>query len=807
MISAMKVPDAPHTPVAIGRRLADAAIMLAVSLLSVWLLIYVAYGTTKRTYEQLLIDKAAAQGELVRNPIENYLRPGLPLRQFTAFKQLTSSIIDGDNTLVSMLIELADGELVFSAGDASIRTLARAGERLSIHNDGEVRRSDGVAQIILPLRNKFERVGTLVVTMDRAAIQRQLQQQFYGTALVALVACFAFGFIVFRAMANVGGLRQRTIVLAFSGCFAAVAVAVILSMISLFTAGAEVKGRALTSSLGQRLDDIPQLGLQLEQIQGLDLVLDSYRQLNPEISSIAITVNGRINVHTDRSRLGNLWSIDPEQSEYRAQLTPPNHPRATQVILSVPRNYVFWQVVRNVKNYGALFVASSLFAFLFLQVAQSLHAARAAPRGGEADWRSALALELVKPVYFVAVFVDHLSYAFLPQFVSGLAQSSGETSASAAWPFTAYYLCFALSLIPAGHHSNRFGPRNLVIGGLALVTAGLIAMTLVQTLGGTILARALAGTGQGILFIGVQNFILTQSVRERRTRANGIIVYGYQGGLISGMAIGSLLVGEIGPIGVFTVAAFIAAAIALYAFILLPADAPREQSASGAKSDGALAWLETLRLLRDPGFASTILLVGIPAKAVLTGVILFGLPLLLTAMGFAKEDIGQITMIYAACVIVASWIAGHVADRVEKCRTLLAAGTILTALGLLVIAAAGQDAIAASPNALVFKTLLLVAGAAIIGFAHGLINAPVVTYITDTAIAGRIGEATVASGYRFLERCGHMLGPMIVGQLFLVAGTSPVALIWLAFALVVLGLLFHMLNFTDPTLEKKEEFA
>ena len=386
MITTLQAHDGP---VSFGRRLVDAGIMFAVSVLSVWLLIYVAYGTTKRTYEQLLVDKAAAQAELVRNPIENYLRPGLPLRQFTAFKQLTSSILEGDSTLVSMVIELADGELVFSAGDVSIRTLAQAADRVDIHKDGEVRRSDSVAQIILPLRNKFERVGTLVVTMDRAAIQGQLRKQFYGTALVAMIASLAFGLIVFRAMSKRGGLRQRTIVLAFTGCFAAVAMAVILLMVNLFAAGAEAKGRALTSSLGQRLDDIPQLGLQLEQIQGLDLVLDSYRQLNAEISSIAITVNGRVAVHTDRTKIGQLWTFDADQSEYRAQLTPPNHPRAALVILSVPRNYVFWKVVRNVKNYGALFVASSLFAFLFLQVAQSLHSVRTSQRASEDDWRGA----------------------------------------------------------------------------------------------------------------------------------------------------------------------------------------------------------------------------------------------------------------------------------------------------------------------------------------------------------------------------------------------------------------------------------
>ena len=77
-----------------------------------------------------------------------------------------------------------------------------------------------------------------------------------------------------------------------------------------------------------------------------------------------------------------------------------------------------------------------------------------------------------------------------------------------------------------------------------------------------------------------------------------------------------------------------------------------------------------------------ILLIGIPAKAILTGVILFAMPLLLHATGFAKEDIGQITMIYAACVIISSMIAGHLADRMHASRKLLVWGGLLILAGI-----------------------------------------------------------------------------------------------------------------------------
>jgi predicted MFS family arabinose efflux permease len=799
-------PIGGNTALPISRRLGDAFTMFFVALLSVWLLIFIAYGTSKRTYEQLLIDKSAAQAELVRNPIEAYLRPGLPLRQFTGFKQVTTSMLEGDPMLISIAVELMDAELAFNVGDMTVRTLQRSDESQVVHGDGDVRRSNDLLQIVLPLKNKFERVGQLVLTMDRKALFGQLAEKFRLSIGVALLACVLFGVVVFRASGQSTRATHKTIAIAYFASFAAAAFAVVLSMVSLFAAGTDAKGRALVDSLGQRLDDIPQYGLQLDQIDGLDSILDSYRLLNQEISSIGITVNGRVVVHTDRSRVGMPWLGQSSQSEYRAMLTPASHPRAAQVILSVPRDYVFWQVVRNVKNYAALFVASSLFAFLFLQLAQSVQSEVGKASTGLVGWRSSLALELVKPVFFLAAFVDHLSYAFLPQFVSAIAASNGELASGVAWPFTAYYLCFALALLPAGHYATRVGPRNLLVFGLVLVTFGLMSMGFVQSLAGAVVARATTGIGQGVIFIGVQSYILSRAHRNQRTRANGIIVYGYQGGMISGMAIGSLLVGEIGAAGVFGVAAVLGAAVVAYSVLLLPVD--KLSAPVGKESAGVLSsWTAAISLLRDPQFAQTILLVGIPAKAVLTGVVLFGVPLLLNSFGFAKEDIGQITMVYAGCVIFASFAAGRIAERSLSCRFLLVAGSVLSAIGLMLIAAAGFEALVGGHFELVIRAALFLAGAAAIGAGHGFINAPIVTYVTELQIAERLGADKVAASYRFLERAGHMLGPILVGQLFLTFGVTPLVIGWVALLIALCALFFQAYSPSEMKSRHPEEFA
>ena len=57
-------------------------------------------------------------------------------------------------------------------------------------------------------------------------------------------------------------------------------------------------------------------------------------------------------------------------------------------------------------------------------------------------------------------------------------------------------------------------------------------------------------------------------------------------------------------------------------------------------------------------------------------------------------------------------------------------------------------------------------------------------------MATRIGTGPVGAAYRFLERAGHTLGPILMGQLFLQFGTTPIAFAWAGLGVLVLGILF-----------------
>ncbi|MBA7587962.1 hypothetical protein ES708_30010 [subsurface metagenome] len=96
-----------------------------------------------------------------------------------------------------------------------------------------------------------------------------------------------------------------------------------------------------------------------------------------------------------------------------------------------------------------------------------------------------------------------------------------------------------------------------------------------------------------------------------------------------------------------------------------------------------------------------------------------------------------------------------------------------------------------SPSSLPFlSALLVITGMLILGLSHGFIHAPIVTHITETRSAKSLGQAGVASLYRFLERIGHVTGPLIVSSVLVAMNENTLSIGLIGIVVVVFGLLF-----------------
>ncbi len=777
----------------LGKRIVDAFTMFIVAALSMVLLIYVAFGEARRNYERFQIEKFVAQGQVMQNAIETFVRPGLPAQQFVGFQQLADPMVKADPLIDAIAFHDAQGERIFNSGEGSTSIFTKVTESMRLNDSVvEVRHSGEAFQVVLPIRNRFEQVGHVVVTVPSKKVTEKVEEAFRTVALVGGGAAIAFAlFVLFFVQGMTSSVRAKWVAGGFVASFMIVAVFVVSTLISVYAQGAQARSKSLADSLSQRLDDLISYNINLDDIVGIIPLFGEYKRLNPDIRAAALIVDGKVRAHTDPNRRGVEWDHRPDDYEYTVKISSPESPREVVVTVALPRDIVHRQIIRSVKNFTALFVASGFFAALFMGLARSLK--QLSDSHVEGQWSSAeerATINLVKPVFFLAVFVEHLSYAFLPPLMQVSAKAAGLVDSFGSLPFVAYYLLFAVSLYPAGRVERRFGAKNLIIAGLFMAGLGLLMMSFSTEFWNSVLARGISGIGQGILFIGVQAYVLANSSPGQRTQAGGAIVYGFQAGMIAGMAIGSLLVSYVGAETIFLLGANIAIITMLYGLMALPSRISGVEFSETMQS----AWRDMRGLVSNGVFTRTVFLVGIPAKAVLTGVILFAMPILLTQSGYAREDIGQITMLYAGAVIVASHFASIKADRDSGTHGILFNGSTLTAFGLALIAGVSFFPPAEAP---MMATALILAGVTTVGIAHGYINAPVVTHITNSKLAGSVGMTSAAAGYRLLERGGHVAGPIIMGQLFAFFGASWTLLGALAICIFILGAVF--VSSTDTT--------
>jgi hypothetical protein len=225
---------------------------------------------------------------------------------------------------------------------------------------------------------------------------------------------------------------------------------------------------------------------------------------------------------------------------------------------------------------------------------------------------------------------------------------------------------------------------------------------------------------------------------------------------------------------------------AAYSAIVIPRLA-KEAGHHNSRSAASFGIVSSLKnVLRNAEFLKTIFCIGIPAKAILTGTITFALPLLLDQHGYRPEDIGQVIMLYAISVVLASGLVSRFVDRSGDTVTILFWGALISGGGLVLIGSIGSPSVG---NGLL-SAMVVIVGVVCVGLAHGFINAPVVTHVAHSEIAQQIGAGSVTTTYRFVERLGHVAGPVLIAQMFLIWGQTPQVLIAIGIVTATLAFLF-----------------
>ncbi|KLI67825.1 major facilitator transporter [Vibrio vulnificus CladeA-yb158] len=677
--------------------------------LSLMLIFVVGYAQALKSYQQQTRDAVMAQTEAARIGIEQVLSSGVPLHDIAGLEKVLSPIVNSDPSVVDIRLLSGEQEL-YRYTSAQLE-----GGRISI-----------------PLNNKFTQVGRLDVLLSDAQVAQTISNSFRPMLWLIAVFLLVFVFGVLHSQ------EPKIYFTTFGVVFLAMAVSVMLLVGTLYKQGLESKATSMANIVSQRLAPVLRLGIDASQVSGMGDMLESFKRSNEDIASITVMKDGALiaQTRTEQSMMSmaNLAQYPVVDKQGNA-VTMTFHPK---ILLR--------QLLQILKSFAILFAGCAFICFAFIRLFSASQEQSYAEQ----------VLDRIKPLLLVTVLMESLMAPVLPQYLTEVALANGGTQAWSSYFFTLYFVGFAGSLLPASRLVEVFDIRRVLAAGILLSSGGCLLLAYDSHLLSVLLARLLSGVGQAAIFIAVQGYILRFSSQANKTQAAGIIVFCFNAGFISGAAIGALLVESVGVQGIFALSAGIGASMFFFS-LLLPSMKMAHQ-ANGSLKDNVQAMLrDSLQLLKVPSFVRTMLLVGIPTKMMLTGVVSFAVPILLSKNGIDKESIGQVLMAYALAVLVVSRKVAPWIDQSGASKWALTAGNGIAAAALCVLG------FAFSLQDPVWVVAIATLSMLIMGISHGFINAPVVSHVVNSRAGTQAN--TVASTYRFLERLGHVMGAIVAGGL------------------------------------------
>ena len=787
--------------------------IVTVLLLSLLLLIYMGLGEVYRTYVKFEMDTLSAQNKLIQGPLQSFLLAGLPVELFPGFSLLTQTLLDSDTSIVGLYISDTKERIVFAnlrsehgVTEDSIVTDFHDSKIENLNSEYAIAENSSFYRVSLELHDKFEAVGDLNIIMAKSTIRDKIYAYFIPVAYKIGMIVLLFALITFYIFKR--PRQQRWLSITYAIAYTVAAAILVAAMVNIYADGIERKTKALALSLTQRLNAPLQLGLSLSDFDELEEMFKEYRIDDPNLL-IALSENTRYTLHTTETEIGatlrpiadsfvficfleggNTRSCMPQEILSAQQSKQKLH-------VGVPNKVIYEKLQSSIRNFAVLFIASAFLSkILFELIGTLMEKARRSitDENMKQHLQEKFRLGTIQPLYYMGVFVFGLPLSFLPKYFSDLAQIAHANPTTVSALFTVFFASYAIALVPAGRYADRKGVKPVLVAAAVLIFISMLIMISFPDIYVMFLSQTLNGLAQGMLFIGVQSYVLAAVSGTQRTKGAAVIVFSYNGGLISGLPIGALLAVYTDVIGVFTVGATIALLMIVYSFFLVPkietspAVATRVDPTKQAGQQLGLLQ-ELSKAFSDFDFMRTALLIGVPAKIIMAGVISFSMPLLLVFSGYTFEEVGQILMFYYASLLLTSHYISRLTDRIGHTTTILAIGAVLSGVGLFTAGLGGLEIIETMDIPYIVTAVILL-GLTVLGIGHAFIQAPIVTHMSNTPIAASLGTATTTSLYRLIERVGNIAGPIVVSFLLLIFYNSLYAISVLGCVTVVFGMLF-----------------
>ncbi|WP_203333793.1 MFS transporter [Planococcus beigongshangi] len=346
---------------------------------------------------------------------------------------------------------------------------------------------------------------------------------------------------------------------------------------------------------------------------------------------------------------------------------------------------------------------------------------------------------------FIAIASFGIVVPILPAYLVSIGQGG-----TAAGLLIAIFAGAQLLFSPlGGSWADKYGPRKVIILGLALLTISMLMFYSTDSIWVIYASRVVGGIGDAFLIPGVFTYVAGITTAAQRAKGTGLVTASMSLGLVIGPGFGGFLA-DISLKLPFLIAAGVTFSAMVFSLIMLKEISStaesQKQAAEFSKDESMLEQIG--RSTRMPYFIP-LLIIFIMSFGLVAYESVIGM-YLTTQYGSTSSDIAMmITATGIVSVTVQFFVVDRLVRRFGEVKTMIAFLGLATAGFLLSLAAGSYGAFF---------------GVSLVIFLAMAILRPVLNILVSKMAAGEIGFAMgMATAYMSL---GNVLGPISAGMLF-----------------------------------------
>ncbi len=463
--------------------------------------------------------------------------------------------------------------------------------------------------------------------------------------------------------------------------------------------------------------------------------------------------------------------------------------RFTSVLaIGLSSSYFLHKVLAVTAN-GFTVIAISILIFIELLILQRLFVESATPTVRESPTNS---FGYMRPAIFIFLFGVDSSLSFLPLHMENLYVPMFGLSKEfiIGLPITAEFLCVGFFILVSGAWLDRRGWREPFLGGLALACLGSVYSAVAPDALQFILSRAIVGCGFGLALMASQGFVIAHS--DGRSKAQGLahMFAGLYAGSICGGAAGAMLAEHYGYTVVFLMGSAIIVLAIAYTYWFLPS--PQAGAIVTADKPAQKFKASELReFLLDRNVLSLVFFSSLPAAVAVVGFLNYFSPIYLHRSGASESTIGQVLIIYGACLILAGPTIGRYVDASEDKKSWIFFGCLLGSASFLVFGVI--DGVIAA----VLAILLL-------GLSSSFVLSTQTAFALQLSVTQELGQGKAIAIFRSTSRAGQALGPLVFATMIGAIGMRE-GIVVLGVCYLVMALLFALITQKDKQVLVKDD--